>query len=80
MSSFVKHYRPMNMAERQRRHDIKDLEAQVRRSGVWILESVPLVGDLPPVCAAGAHGLTCMLHMPGEYPCHPDRVGPTRAP
>eukprot|EP00903_Cladosiphon_okamuranus_P006923 g6738.t1 len=29
MSSFVKHYRPMNMAERQRRHDIKDLEAQV---------------------------------------------------
>lgn len=34
MSSFVKHYRPMNMAERQRRHDIKDLEAQVRRSEV----------------------------------------------
>lgn len=32
MSSFVKHYRPMNMAERQRRHDIKDLEAQVRLS------------------------------------------------
>lgn len=32
MSSFVKHYRPMNMAERQRRHDIKDLEAQVRFS------------------------------------------------
>lgn len=30
MSSFVKHYRPMNVAERQRRHDIKDLEAQVR--------------------------------------------------
>ena len=29
MTSFVKHYRPMNMAERQRRHDIKDLEAQV---------------------------------------------------
>lgn len=34
MSSFAKHYRPMNMAERQRRHDIKDLEAQVRESGV----------------------------------------------
>lgn len=29
MNSFVKHYRPMNMAERQRRHDIKELEAQV---------------------------------------------------
>lgn len=32
MSTFVKHYRPMNMAERQRRHDIKDLEAQVSKT------------------------------------------------
>lgn len=28
MNAFVKNYRPMNMAERQRRNDIKDLEAQ----------------------------------------------------
>lgn len=40
MSSFVKHYRPMNMAERQRRHDIKDLEAQVSEPGVRDLWSL----------------------------------------
>lgn len=65
MSSFVKHYRPMNMAERQRRHDIKDLEAQVSELGVRIFERSVLRNLLP--CLRGWSTRTrCMLRMLGE--------------